>query len=80
MFKLVELSLGYFAIVEANTEISVMPIKVHALLTVIYINNQYNAVLVSDISKELLKSEEIEFLKREAIEQTEEAVADEFTD
>ena len=80
MFKLAELSLGYFAIIEENDELSVMPVKVHGMMCVTNINKKYNTDLLIGVSKELLESGEIESLKREAIEQTEEAVEDEFTD
>lgn len=77
-FKLVELSIGYFAIVKANVETSVMPINVHGVIKVTDKITKYNSILLREVSKELLESGEIESLKREAIEETEEAVADEF--
>ena len=81
MFKLVELSIGWFAIVKANDETSDMPINAHGFIQVCdNFDEEYFALLPKGTSKELLESGEIEALKKEAIELTEEAVADEFGD
>ena len=80
MFKLLPLSIGYFAIVKVYTEGSVFPLNVHGVIRVIYADMKYHSILAKGMSKELLESDEIEFLKREAIEQTQEEVADEFPD
>lgn len=83
MFKLVELSIGYFAIVKSYVETDTMPINIQGFIQVIEnkVNGmQYEAVSLKGLSKELIDSGEIEALKNEAIEQTKEAIADEFPD
>ena len=83
MFKLVDLAIGLFAIVKSSDGDS-MPMTAHGFIQVIDHNitkGNYVAILLNGaMSKELETSNEVEPLKREAIELTEEAVADEFGD
>ena len=83
MFKLVQLSIAYFAIVKTNVETDTMPINVHGFIKVFESTCggfEYETILLKGLSKELIDSGEIEALKNEAIEQTKEAIADEFPD
>ncbi len=82
MFELVELTLGSFIIVKANdSAIDNFPINVHGILKVVEKGDTYVALLVKGkSSNELTKSNELENLKKKAIELTKEAIADEFSD
>ena len=76
MFKLVYLFLGFFAVVKADSQ---MPLNSHGFIRVDFTNEEgYHAILSSKISKELQESGELEDLQKEAIDFTEEAVAEEF--
>ena len=79
LFKLHELSLGNFAVCEANENTSQYPIKIHGFITVIQTqpNSSYYVYINKDCSNELKLSGEIEALKKTAVSITEEAVADE---
>ena len=77
MFRLIELSIGSFAIVKED-ECGGMPMKMHGFIRVFENKGKYVAHTPCDISEMLKESGEIEVLKAEAIEATEEAVADEF--
>ena len=78
LFKLAEISIGYFAIVEADEDTEKFPYKVHGFLTVLETNkHSYYVLLRKGCSDELKQSGEIESLKESAIELTEEAIADE---
>lgn len=77
MFKIIDLSIGLFAIVKAEEKELALPINVHALIEVSLVNGKYEALLLQGkMSKELKESNEVEKLKREAIELTEEYVGD----
>lgn len=90
MFKLIQLGLEFFAIVKANEESYDMPITTHGFINVCncadYIDNRnftfkYTAILVNGLmSKELKESNELDALKKEAMELFEEAVDEEFGD
>lgn len=81
MFKLVELYLGNFAVVKENVNMSDMPVVIHGLIRVDEnSNNEFFTNFPNGVSKELLESNELDNLRREAIELTEEAIADEFGD
>lgn len=82
MFKLADLAIGLFAIVKASDGDSKMPMTVHGFIQVSdRTAKDYVAILLNgEMSKELQASNEVESLKKEAIELTEEAVADEFSD
>lgn len=82
MFKLVDLAIGVFAIVKTSDGDSKMPMTAHGFIQVCdRIEKDYVAILLNgEMSKELEASNEVESLKKEAIELTEEAVADEFSD
>jgi len=82
MFELVELTIGSFIIVKSKEfETQKFPINVHAVLNVIEQKENYMALLVKgNISNELANSNELEDLKKKAIELTEEALAEEFSD
>lgn len=81
MFKLVDLAIGLFAIVKASERDSEMPITAHGFIQVSNgSTREYVAILLQEkMSKELEASNEVESLKKEAIQLTEEAVADEFS-
>ena len=80
MFRLIELSIGNFAIVKKE-ESEAMPINVHGFIHVLeYPRGKYKAYSLPNISKLLKESGEMEALKAEALETTEEAVAEEFGD
>lgn len=82
MFKLMWWTVDTYAIVKASDGDSKMPITAHGFIQVSdRIAEDYVAILLNcEISKELEESNEVESLKKEAIELTEEAVADEFGD
>ena len=82
MFKLFELSIGDFAIVKEGTNTSKMPMQVHGYIRMIKEEKDgYIPIVVKNMmSKELIESEEIEFLKVDAVRITEEDVADEYSD
>ena len=83
MFELIELTIGSFIIVKANDfQDCKFPINVHGILNVVEVNqDKYVAILVKgNISNELANSNELEELKKKAIELTEESIADEFSD
>lgn len=82
MFKLVDLTIGLFAIVRTSEGDSKMPMSAHGFIQVSdCMAKEYVAILLNGkMSKELEASNEVESLKREAIELTQEAVADEFSD
>lgn len=81
MFKLVELSIGLFAIVKASDEDAKMPITAHGFIQVSDRVAECIAFLLHEkMSSELEASNELESLKEQAIELTEEAVDDEFGD
>ena len=80
MFKLLDIFIGSFAIVKASADMK-MPVEVHGFIRVISNDDEskYLAFVVDNkMSKELIESEEIEFLKAEAIHRTQESVYDEF--
>lgn len=80
MFKLIDLAIGLFAIVKTSEETSDMPIIAHGFIKVSdCIASERTAILLK-MSNELAESSEVEFLKREAIKLTEDAIADEFSD
>lgn len=80
MFRLIELSVGNFAIVKED-ESRAMPINVHGFIHVIeYPKDTIKAYALPNISTILKESGEIEVLKAEALETTEESVAYEFGD
>jgi len=74
-FTTVEVDTGYFLIVKADgTNYVIMPTEVHG---VIRVDTEYKTQwLAALLSKELLKSGEIEALEREAISRTKEAVGE----
>lgn len=81
MFKLVDVSIGLFMVVRENASMYNMPIDVHGFIRVD--ENSYNELFTNfpyGMSKELLESNELDNLRKEAIEMTREAVADEFGD
>ena len=82
LFRLYELSLGYFAIVRADENTSIFPFMIHGFIEVIQNSDNAYYVLLpkGDGSEDLKRSGEIEILKKLAISFTEEAVADEFGD
>ena len=82
MFELIELSIGSFGIVKSSDVPNEdFPIHVHGILKVIQHEYEYVALLIKNkASAELIQSNELENLKKEAIELTEEAIADEFPD
>ena len=82
MFELVEVTIGSFIIVKSKDfENDKFPVNVHGILNVIELIEEYEALLVKDnISNELANSNELENLKKKAIELTKEAIADEFSD
>lgn len=82
MFELVELTIGAFIIVKSEDfEDQKFPVNVHGVLNVIELKENYVALLVKgNISNELANSNELEDLKKKAIELTKEAIADEFSD
>ena len=81
-FKLVELSIGIFAIARADEEEYKMPISIHGFIRVERdTSHKYFAFLVKGLaSGELAESKEIDSLLKEALDLTEEAVDDEFSD
>ena len=80
MFRLIEVSIGSFAIVKEDESI-VMPIEVHGFIHVIeYPKGKIKAYALPNISNFLKESGEIEELKEEALETTMESVAEEFGD
>ncbi len=81
LFKLFELSIGSYAVVEADENTSSFPFKIHGFITVIQLkDNSYYVFLRKDGSNELMVSGEVDALKELAVQLTEEAVADEFGD
>lgn len=82
MFGLIELSIGSFIIVKSSDiKNEDFPINVHGILEVVEREDEYVTLLVKGkVSAELLESNELEDLKKNAIELTEEAIADEFPD
>lgn len=82
LFKLIELQLGYFAIVKAEESYD-MPITVHGHLITYDCSDVEGGTAIlanGEMSKELKESNELEMLIKEAIELTVEAVADNFGD
>ena len=83
MFKLIDLTIGSFAIVKASgNEGNSFPIIVHGFIQVVD-DGKGNYIAVSQADKmsdELIKSNEVENLKEEAIKRTIEDIADEFGD
>ncbi len=81
LFKLFELSIGNYAVVEADENTSSFPFKVHGFINVIQVkDNSYYVFLRKDGSNDLMRSGEVNALKELAVKLTEEAVADEFGD
>lgn len=82
MFGLIELSIGSFIIVKSSdVKNEDFPINVHGILEVIESEDKYVTLLKKGkASAELIQSNELEELKKEAIELTEDAIADEFPD
>ena len=71
MFKLIELTVGFFAIVKTKDSNSALPITAHGFIQVSDpIEKKCVAVLIKS-SKELEASNELKFLKKQAIEITE---------
>ena len=80
MFKLIDLSIGSFAIVkEGESRTNTFPMNVHGFIKVMNIQKNLVAILLpGEVSDELKQSGEVEALKKKALEEAEEAVADEF--
>jgi len=71
MFKLIELTIGFFVIVKTKDGNFTMPITAHGFIQVSDpIEKKCVAILIKG-SKELEASNELEFLKKQAIEITE---------
>lgn len=81
MFKLLNLSISYFAIVKTEEKLN-MPISVHGFIQVIFTDSyEFFALIEKDMmSKELIESGEIDSLKEKAIDLTKETVDEEFGD
>ncbi len=71
MFKLIQLTVGFFAIVKASEEESTMPINAHGFIQVSEPNAKKCVAIIIKMSAELAKSNELKFLKERATEITE---------
>lgn len=82
MFKLIDLSIGSFVIVkDKESRPDTFPLTIHGFIKVMNIKEKLVAVVhPSKVSVELEQSGELEELKKKALEETEEAIADEFSD
>ena len=77
MFKLVELNIGSFVVVKENANISEMPVNIHGIIQVEeHLNDEYFTNFPYGMSKELLESNEVAALRKEAIDITIENIAD----
>lgn len=78
LFKLIDLSIGSFAVVKAsNGESDAFPINVHGFIQVVNSGEgKYISILRADrASEELVQSNEVKNLKKEAVKRTIEEIS-----
>ena len=83
LFKLMNLTVGSFAIISANDEEKgTFPVNVHGFIQVINNGNgKFLPIMRADmVSAELAQSNEVDELKKQAVEKTINDIADAYSD
>ena len=81
MFELMQICLNIFAIVKKEETLNVFPVNVHGFIEVNdFVDDEYYCLEMTGMSQELEESGELEKLQKDAVEITEESIAEEFGD